>query len=80
MNCAEGGLQRDVALTRLGNISLAPSRDVACALFRDVSLAAFRVSQKRELAQTRRQFRQDFGDSKSNVIEGLDWNSVTGDS
>jgi hypothetical protein len=49
---AEGVLQRDVALTRLGNISIAPSRDVACALFRDMSLAAFRVSQKRELAQT----------------------------
>jgi hypothetical protein len=51
-SCAEGVLQRDVALTRLGNISIAPSRDVACALFRDMSLAAFRVSQKRELAQT----------------------------
>jgi len=46
-------LQRDVALTLLG--------DIAPALFRDISARTFGVSQKRELAQTEWQLRNILG-------------------
>ena len=48
----------DSRLTPLGNISLAPFRDVAGALFRDIPVTTYRVLQKRESVQTQGQFRK----------------------